>query len=75
MAGQELILNWKATKPDKDDKVVRKNAFDQIAYADKKGRKAKAKATASNAVPQSTVVEFLTAGFAKCSRFVVVESS
>ena len=51
MAGQELILNWKATKPDKVDKVVRKNAFDQIASEDKKGRKAKAKATASNAVP------------------------
>ena len=51
MAGQELILNWKVTKPDKDDKQVRKNAFDQIASADRKGRKAKAKATASYAVP------------------------
>ena len=51
LAGQELILNWKATKPDKLDEVVRKNAFDQIASADKKGRKAKANATASNAVP------------------------
>ena len=51
MAGQELILSWKATKPGKDDKDVRKNAFDQIANADRKGRKAKAKATASYAVP------------------------
>ena len=42
MAGQELILSWKVTKPDKDNKDVRKNAFDQIAYAGKKGRKAKA---------------------------------
>jgi hypothetical protein len=55
LAGHELILNWKATKPDKngtDDKdAPRKNAFDQIAHADKKVRKAKAKATASKAVP------------------------
>ena len=51
LAGQELILNWKPTKPDKDDKgVPRKNAFDQIAQADRKQRTAKTKATGSTVV-------------------------
>ena len=53
-AGQELILNWKPTKPGKDGKddkkVPRENAFDQIAHADRKLRKAKTKATGSTAV-------------------------
>ena len=47
LAGQELVLDWKPALPvGKDDKVQPdKNAFDQIAQADKKLRKAKAKAT------------------------------
>ena len=53
-AGQELILTWKPTKPGKDGKddktVPRKNAFDQIAHADRKLRKAKTRATSSTAV-------------------------
>ena len=53
-AGKELILNWNTTRPGKNDKedkkVLRKNAFDQIAQADRQNRKAKTKATGSTAV-------------------------
>ena len=51
LAGQELISNWKPKKLEKDYKdVPRKNAFDQIAQADRKQRKAKTKATGSTVV-------------------------
>ena len=50
-AGQEIILKFTPKKPDVDEKdVPRKNAFDQIAQADRKQRKAKAKATGSTVV-------------------------
>ena len=51
LAGQEIILNWTPKKPDKEEKdVPRKNAFDQIAQADRKQRKARTKATGPTVV-------------------------
>ena len=51
LAGKEIILNWTPKTPPKDEKdVPRKNAFDQIAQADRRQRKAMTKATGSTVV-------------------------